>query len=242
MLLLFQGQLPQVLSRLFPFKRGLCHAYWAPNIWALYNVLDKGVVVLGETPPPASSWFAVIITQMTWRLPLTCSGAKLKLLEEAELPRASMTGGLVQEFQHAVLPSVSPSVALVCTLLSILVCLSPTQLWPLCGLFDYKHKSLSFVVFVFLLAASGGAPVAATQRARRFLALPADLCFRFFHVWLACAREGHPHCHPASQVSKNLPYIEIGKYSLKTRKLEETLKFIEFISQVLFDNTHLHTQ
>lgn len=32
-----------------------------------------------------------------------------------------MTGGLVQEFQHSVLPSISPSVTLVCTLLSILV-------------------------------------------------------------------------------------------------------------------------
>ncbi|MEQ2284796.1 glycosyl transferase, partial [Ameca splendens] len=87
------GQLSQMLSRLFPFKRGLCHAYWAPNIWALYNTVDKVLAVLG---------------------------VRLKLLEEAELPRASMTGGLVQEFQHSVFPSISPSITLVCTLLSVL--------------------------------------------------------------------------------------------------------------------------
>ncbi|XP_061659668.1 probable dolichyl pyrophosphate Glc1Man9GlcNAc2 alpha-1,3-glucosyltransferase isoform X1 [Syngnathoides biaculeatus] len=91
------GQLPQVLSRLFPFRRGLCHAYWAPNVWALYNVLDKSMAT-----------FAV----------------RLKLLNETTLPPASMTGGLVQEFQHSVLPSVTPAVTLVCTLLSILPALS----------------------------------------------------------------------------------------------------------------------
>uniref|UniRef100_A0A8C1E3Q4 Alpha-1,3-glucosyltransferase n=1 Tax=Cyprinus carpio carpio TaxID=630221 RepID=A0A8C1E3Q4_CYPCA len=37
-----------------------------------------------------------------------------------QLPQASMTGGLVQEFQHSVLPSVSPLATLVCTVLSIL--------------------------------------------------------------------------------------------------------------------------
>ncbi|XP_056140893.1 probable dolichyl pyrophosphate Glc1Man9GlcNAc2 alpha-1,3-glucosyltransferase [Lampris incognitus] len=87
------GQLAQVLSRLFPFKRGLCHAYWAPNFWALYNIVDKALSVIG---------------------------VRLKLLDVAKLPKASMTGGLVQEFQHAVLPSISPSITLVCTLLTIL--------------------------------------------------------------------------------------------------------------------------
>ncbi|CAL8265598.1 unnamed protein product [Merluccius merluccius] len=99
------GQLPQVLSRLFPFKRGLCHAYWAPNIWALYNILDKALSLLG---------------------------VRLELLDVDSLPKASMTGGLVQEFQHAVLPSVSPSAALLCTLLSILPAVLRVWLRP-CG-------------------------------------------------------------------------------------------------------------
>lgn len=56
---------------------------------------------------------------MVNRFDKSLTGNKLGYVSTAG--KASMTGGLVQEFEHAVLPSITPPITFIATLLSIIV-------------------------------------------------------------------------------------------------------------------------
>ncbi|KAK6143012.1 hypothetical protein DH2020_023360 [Rehmannia glutinosa] len=91
----YYGQIQQVLRRMFPFGRGLCHAYWAPNFWVFYIMLDK--------------FMAFMLVKLGFNI---------------QAPKASFTGGLVGDSSpFAVLPTITPLITLITVLLAISPCL-----------------------------------------------------------------------------------------------------------------------
>ncbi len=81
----FLGDLSQIVSRLFPVKRGLVHSLWAGNVWALYCALDKALQLLLGTPP--SSFFDGTVQEKTFSvLPNVGMHSTLLLVLLSSLP------------------------------------------------------------------------------------------------------------------------------------------------------------
>lgn len=106
------GAIPQLLTRLFPFSRGLCHAYWAPNVWALYSLADR-VLIHGksDTNPDLE-----IGTFCLRTLNVNAVAPRLGLAVNADA-LGSVTRGLVGDTAFAVLPEITPRMCFALTLL-----------------------------------------------------------------------------------------------------------------------------
>lgn len=115
------GQLNQLLARLFPFSRGLCHAYWAPNVWAVYSFSDRILIYLAP------------------RLGLTVNQDAIN----------SVTRGLVGDTSFAVLPEVSPRTTFILTLLFQVIPLVKLFVKPTWELFIGAITLCGYASFLF---------------------------------------------------------------------------------------------
>lgn len=87
------GAMLDIMSRLFPVQRGLVHAYWAPNFWALYAGADKVL--------------ALLLTRLGLGNLVASQGT------------AALTGGLVGTSSFSVLPEVSSGMTAAFTILAM---------------------------------------------------------------------------------------------------------------------------
>jgi alpha-1,3-glucosyltransferase len=123
-------QLTAIFTRLFPFGRGLVHAYWAPNFWALYAATDR------------MSVFSVKVLKKTLNLiPLFHS---LKEVGSS----SSLTTGLVGDVAMSVLPDISASTAIILVVLAMIPSLIRLNLTPTHGVFMRVVVNCTLCMFV----------------------------------------------------------------------------------------------
>lgn len=132
----YYGVIPNLLSRLFPFSRGLTHAYWAPNIWAIYSFFDRLFIYLYKLIP-ISRPILVKIFQFD-----------PNLLNMDHLVN-STTRGIVGDIEFLILPNITPQLTFVLTLFYQIMALIPLFLQPTYVRFVGSLTLCGFASFLF---------------------------------------------------------------------------------------------
>ncbi|GAV71796.1 Alg6_Alg8 domain-containing protein [Cephalotus follicularis] len=159
----YHRQIQQVIHRMFPFGRGLCHAYWAPNFWVFYILLDKVSALLLR-----------------------------KLGFNIQTPAASFTGGLVGDSSSfVVLPQITPLRTFILVLLALSPCIVKAWKDPqpgmvarwvaysytcgfLFGWHVHEKASLHFVIPLAIVA------VQSLEDSRHYFLLSVVSCYSLF--------------------------------------------------------------
>ena len=154
----FAHQMPQVLSRLFPFSRGLTHAYWAPNFWALYSFMDKILTTVMLKLPYVHTFATKFI-----KPPLIPQN--IKEINERLAANNNGSKGLVQDVFFVILPQIPPKLTFILTIFYQVLAVLPLLFDPsfkrfvgsltLCGLASFlfgwhvHEKAIMLVIIPF---------------------------------------------------------------------------------------------
>lgn len=123
------GVLPQLFKRLFPFSRGLTHAYWAPNIWAIYSFVDRVLIQISRKLP--------ILYRIFNKSP--------ELINSND----SLTRGIVGDVTFSFLPQIEPNHTVLLTLFYQIMSLIPLFLQPKFERFIGSISLCAFASFLF---------------------------------------------------------------------------------------------
>lgn len=146
----YHDVIPQLVARLFPFSRGLTHAYWAPNMWAIYSFIDRVLIQVYQRVP-----FCQYPLQKIFHFdPILLSDSKLI---------NTATRGIVGDIEFLVLPTITPQLTFFLTLFYQIMALIPLFLQPnfkrfigaltLCGyasfLFGWHVHEKAILIVIF---------------------------------------------------------------------------------------------
>lgn len=133
---IYYNQIPDLLLRLFPFSRGLTHAYWAPNFWAIYSFIDRLLIQIYNKIPLS-------------RLPLKkVFNFNEGLLSDPKFLNTA-TRGMVGDIEFLILPTITPKLTFFLTLFYQILSLIPLFIQPTFERFVGSLALCGYASFLF---------------------------------------------------------------------------------------------